>query len=417
MRLPAQLPRVRDSLALSSLAVAMTWRHPAVAHASPWEKTGDGGLFIGLRFGDPRRPVAATMGLELRGVLLDTAFTCDSHMQDYAGAVARVELIGWRNVRLTLGPVVGTTNGLWGYAGEATAGIERGTDPGAVFQVAGEVNGLFLFNMRAGYAFGRDGQFTVGARTPLSSSGGCVTGRPLRRNDARAPLAGAQWIASLRERSSEDRAARVWAERACLEWASVPAFCELARQLEVSGAPAGLIARARDAAADELRHAAISAQAAAGLAAAPTLALDPPVSSERSVASGRAAIVRLAVESFLDGCIGEGTAAAVAAREAELARDDIARLQRTIACDEARHAELAWDILEWTVAVEPEATRAALTGVGATSAEDGRDDAPDPRGAGPTLEHLGILDSSRVRTVDLQQRARAKARLAARLTA
>jgi len=78
------ISRARDSLALSGLAVAMTWRDPAVAHASPWEKTGDGGVFIGLRFGNPRRPIAAPIGLEVRGVLLDNAFTCDAHMQDYA---------------------------------------------------------------------------------------------------------------------------------------------------------------------------------------------------------------------------------------------------------------------------------------------------------------------------------------------
>jgi rubrerythrin len=281
------------------------------------------------------------------------------------------------------------------------------------------VNSLFLANARAGYAFGRDGQVAVGARfPPLSSSAFCVVGRPLRRNDARAPVAGAQWTAQMVDRISNERAARIWTERACVEWASVPAFCELAQQLKASGAPEGLIARAREAAADELRHAAISAQTAAALAVVPALGLDPPSGSDRAVASGRAGIVRLAVESYLDGCIGEGTAAAVAAREADRAGDaDIASMQRTIARDEARHAELAWDILDWTLAVEPETTRAALIGIGPGSVEGCRDDVPGPRDAGPTLERFGILDFGRIQAVSSEQRAGATARLAARLVA
>jgi len=404
---------------VSGLAVAMGLRNPTVACASPWEKDGDAGVFVGLRFGNPHRPIAATIGLEVRGVLIDPGFACDGRRQDFAGAVARIELIGWQSVRLTLGPVVGNTNGLSGYAAEVTAGIERGTDPGLVVQLAAEASGLFLLNARGGYAFGRDGHVSVGARIPpLSSSAFCVTGRPLRRNEARAPVAGAQWTAQVVDRISNERAARVWTERACHEWASVPAFCELAQQLKASGAPQVLIARAREAAADELRHAAISAQTAAALAVAPALGLDPPVGSHRAVASGRAGIVRLAVESYLDGCIAEGTAAAVAAREADRADDsDIATMQRTIASDEARHAELAWDILEWTLAVQPEAVCTALTGIRAASAETRRDDGSGPGEGGPMLERFGILDSARVHAVATEERGRAAARLAARLAA
>jgi hypothetical protein len=59
-------------------------------------------------------------------------------------------------------------------------------------------------------------------------------------------------------------------------------------------------------------------------------------------------VERLAVESWLDGCLSEGRAAAQAERAAELATDPQARAtMRTIACDELRHAELAWAILAW----------------------------------------------------------------------
>jgi hypothetical protein len=86
-------------------------------------------------------------------------------------------------------------------------------------------------------------------------------------------------------------------------------------------------------------------------------------------------------------------------------------MQRTIATDEARHAELAWDILEWTLAVQPEATRATLGGLDAPATS-----APASTAApGPALERFGILGSSRVHAVEAEQRARARARLAARL--
>jgi len=79
-------------------------------------------------------------------------------------------------------------------------------------------------------------------------------------------------------------------------------------------------------------------------------------------------------------------------------------------------AGLAWDILDWTLAVAPETTRAALTGVGA-GLEGRRDTVPRPGDAGPTLEPFGILDSGRVQATSSEQRAAATARLAARLAA
>ena len=61
-------------------------------------------------------------------------------------------------------------------------------------------------------------------------------------------------------------------------------------------------------------------------------------------------MARLAAESWFDGCLGEGAAAARAARAARVARDSVAKVaQQRIAKDEARHAELGWNILKWTL--------------------------------------------------------------------
>src|SRR5262249_13852575 len=59
---------------------------------------------------------------------------------------------------------------------------------------------------------------------------------------------------------------------------------------------------------------------------------------------------RLAIETLVDGCIGE-TSAAVLAHEAA-SRCEPGPLKstlETIAEDEARHAELAWRILAWAI--------------------------------------------------------------------
>jgi hypothetical protein len=81
----------------------------------------------------------------------------------------------------------------------------------------------------------------------------------------------------------------------------------------------------------------------------------------------------LAVESLLDGCLNEGCAA----REAELRLEtttldpEVADVLAMIARDERRHAELGWAIVEWALAVEPEAVTAALHTVQLPSPRDG----------------------------------------------
>src|SRR5262245_61741100 len=61
-----------------------------------------------------------------------------------------------------------------------------------------------------------------------------------------------------------------------------------------------------------------------------------------------AALVCLAQEAWIDGCLGEGAAAgAAAAAVAEAHAPEARATQEIIARDEGRHAELAWDVLAW----------------------------------------------------------------------
>ena len=160
----------------------------------------------------------------------------------------------------------------------------------------------------------------------------------------------------------EDAAARVWAGRAAAEWASVPAFWELAEQLAACGAPESLQARAIEAAEQEIGHALSAASFAASLAKA-ELALQPPALVPRDPVGGRQGLKRLALESWTDGCVGEGAAAARAAAEAETAEAAAIRSgQRVVAAEEGRHAELGWDILAWALAAADRDTRTSILG-------------------------------------------------------
>lgn len=194
-----------------------------------------------------------------------------------------------------------------------------------------------------------------------------IKGRPLRvdgvprvaelRRDA-------TWIAALAPVPAGDPAQRAelaqrWLHAALIEHASIAAFERLARVLAELGAPTSLIERARAAIAEEDCH----ARDAFSLAAAyggpewgpGTLAVpDEPTP----------AIDALALETFVDGCVGETSAAREAA--AALVRCEVpavrAALER-VASDERRHAELAWDILAWLLPRTSKEGRQAIAAV------------------------------------------------------
>jgi hypothetical protein len=138
----------------------------------------------------------------------------------------------------------------------------------------------------------------------------------------------------------------LWLLTARMEHASIAAFSQLGIHLCALGAPARLLEATHRAALDEIRHAracfaVVHALTGVRQTAGPILALatsDPqPID-----------LIRLAIGSLVDGCVGEGIAADVASRGGELAEEPaIRQVLAMIAEDEARHAELAWDVLAW----------------------------------------------------------------------
>lgn len=152
--------------------------------------------------------------------------------------------------------------------------------------------------------------------------------------------------------SGEDRAVRDhFASCAQLEFSSVWTFLRLAAELAAVGASEALVLAALDAADDEVRHAELCAKAAGGVA----LSMLPPfIAQPRFTKRSPRALALLAEEALLDGCINEGVAAEEARLTSAEACAPISAMLATIANDEARHAELSWNVLAWIASIAPE---------------------------------------------------------------
>jgi hypothetical protein len=179
----------------------------------------------------------------------------------------------------------------------------------------------------------------------IGTPGMCAIGRPQR--SAEGERIQAEW-----DPEPMDHKINAFRKAAAEEYASVPAFLQLARELEANGAPITLVQRALTAACDELRHTALCVRALEHLLGQ-AVELDVPVVATRAAAGGQAGLFRLALESWLDGCLGEGLAATLARADEQRECDPVLkRIHRIIARDEQRHAELGWDILQYCLARE-----------------------------------------------------------------
>jgi hypothetical protein len=244
--------------------------------------------------------------------------------------------------------------------GELGLTYRAGLDDGFALHV-GIAPELAFGHVGLSYELGLDqGSVSGGARImptywasgpPVESNG--VPGRPLRTDDGMFQLsASAHWGAVANARRTRDAVEPVglaFERDAALEAASVPAFLQLASELAAAGAPQVLVRRALRAAADEQAHAQLTAQLAARHLGRAAVVRAPEVALRRALAP-HASTIRLATESWLDGCCSEGRAAAQVTVAAERAHDRATRAVLTkIAGDEQRHADLAWSILSWAL--------------------------------------------------------------------
>lgn len=145
-----------------------------------------------------------------------------------------------------------------------------------------------------------------------------------------------------------DPIAAHWHDVARGEHASIFAFASLSVSLEAHDAPMDLVRAARRARRDEGRHARFAygwLERVSGVRVRPG-----PLPAHTTPAD----LETLAREALVDGAFEESLGAALAAHLAE-ATDDatLASALRTIAREEARHAELSWQVIAFALAREP----------------------------------------------------------------
>ena len=219
---------------------------------------------------------------------------------------------------------------------------------------------------------------------------GSICGRPLRASD------GAHILPCV-DTPPEEALAAFWAEQARDEHVSVAAFERFARQLQALGAPAHLVHRARTAVSEEARHAAGAlalSERFGGHAVLPDVG-DPGDTTD---------LVRFAVETFVDGCLNETLAAAVAIAQREAATDAAVQqhLDEVIA-DETGHAELAWATVAWARRTGGKPVHRAL----AQALHGYRCPAPSTvRGGDPARGHLSASSAAEALRVAWQEVAR-----------
>jgi hypothetical protein len=240
--------------------------------------------------------------------------------------------------------------------------------------------------------------------------------RVRRRAQVAEPAFGDGWSSELEtsglggDLTAAERAAlgARWLANARMEHASVAAFSQLSLQLAALGAPAHLLAATHRAALEEIEHACASFAIARALTGEPHTAGAIP--ALRTAGDGGCDLVRLAVDSLVDGCLAEGIAADAAARGAERASESLIRRTMTmIARDEAGHATLAWDILAWCVAHGGARVRAAVAARVAVLDREPTPRVPAEIGA-VALARVGLIDQAALDVLTRRRIAAVQAR-------
>lgn len=391
------------ALAVAALAT------PATAHAEDLGIWFSPGLSFGVSFG---QKTTFALGLDVRqSVVFTGSHSCSSDRRVGAGSYFQLTWLNFSTWRFGAGihgggdfaRNIGALEGELGWTyrtayrteqrreyGEPLVTVVPGThglQVGALanFILAEEVSARVAIPMGSPAPQNVETTLSVGARFPgpFGIQGPlCIVGRPLRDGDqqvlppvlasrARPLSRGARRV----DEHMRGELARAWLDDARAECASIPAFFALARDLSAIGAPRALVQRALSAARDEQVHTELCSALASGYSGVelrPALVEAPPARD----ASRSQALKRLAVESWQDGCLGEGVAAAFAHRSLATSTDGAATAAlATIARDEGEHAKLAWDVAAWCV---EEGGRPVRDAIAATRAATNRD-AASPR--------------------------------------
>ena len=278
-----------------------------------------------------------------------------------------------------IGPAPGTRRPTVAFDAARTT-IERGSDPAAC---------CYKWNV-----------LCVGGRA-LRGPEGPITAGTARRDDWTA--AATMGDPKPPPAAVREALAAYWDREAAFEHASVAAFARASLALLALGAPPDLLAATHAAAIDEIEH----ARLCYGLASTYGGARRGPGPLPVGGALAAPSLVDLAVETFVDGCVGEAAAALALREGAAVAEDGAVReILERIAEDEERHAELAWRTVAWALAAGGHAVVGAVRDA-ARSLRDEPDAGPGVA-AGPDLSAHGALGEAERRAI----RARAIAEVA-----
>lgn len=140
-------------------------------------------------------------------------------------------------------------------------------------------------------------------------------------------------------------AAAQWLQDAAMEHASVGSFSRATLELMAVGAPPELLLDCQRAAIDEIDHAKACVEIAVACGGEPTsfgpLDVPPPRAAD---------LARLAADTFVEGCVGETTAALWVDRAASAVSNEALRaVLIRIAKDETKHSALAWCTVRWAI--------------------------------------------------------------------
>lgn len=184
--------------------------------------------------------------------------------------------------------------------------------------------------------------------------------------------------------------ARRWADDALDEHASIASFARFSLQLLAVGAPPDLVAGSHAAALDEIGHARCSFAVASRYAGEPfgPGPLDGATSERHQVS-----LDELVRATTREGCVGETTAAAIAAAERDACTiEPVRELLAIIARDEARHAALAWRFVRWAIATGGEPIERAFDDELRRARPSSPADVVGDDGQGGPLATFGRLD-------------------------
>jgi hypothetical protein len=393
--------------------------------ASADESNAGGGIHLELAI-ERGGKLGFGWGVDLYATrVFDSGGFCSSEARSAVGPLVQFGMIGGHAPRVVLAGYAGKESTRVGPAigGELGGTLRFGPEGGFGIHTAFVPSFAFLsIYGRAEWLLGERG---VGAGfrypTPFGETVMCAEGRTLRDGTGRA----VQGAASISQRSKRaqhendtgraplarclapDLAAAAFSRDAQAELESVPAFVQLAFELAFLGAPAALLDAALASAEQELGHAALMAALAERCA---EVQVRPrcPAHAPRPPLAGTAGLARLAVESYVDGCIGEGIAAARAAEGARTAKDPVlASARRRIARDESAHAALGWSIVRYALSAGGAPVAEALAQARAIpfASEGGQDDPP------ADWEALGRVRRPRAESLSAEHAARCQAKL------